>query len=78
MNGTTGFVYVAIYKNGTAVRYGSYVPATVNNPISTVSDVVYLNGSTDYIEMYAATLASVAPQATSSGTSMSGFLARSA
>jgi len=78
MNGTTGWLYVAIYKNGTAVRYGSYVPATVNNPISTVSDVVYLNGSTDYIEMYAASLASVPPQATSSGTSMSGFLARSA
>jgi hypothetical protein len=78
INGSTTFLYVAIYKNGTAYRYGSYIPYTSNNPISTVSDIVYCNGSTDYIEMYAASGSSQAPTATSSGTSMSGSLIRGA
>lgn len=45
-----------IYKNGSAYKQGTYMPqatttdATVQSP--TVSSIVYLNGSTDYVELY--------------------------
>lgn len=41
----------AIYKNGTIYARGSDTFAAVSN-LSVVSDLVYLNGSTDYIEIY--------------------------
>ena len=40
----------AIYKNGTAYKYGSDITATDSR--SSISSLVYLNGSTDYIEYY--------------------------
>lgn len=51
----TGLSYCAtsIYKNGTIYKQGSSYSATAGiNPISVVSSLVYLNGSTDYIEIY--------------------------
>ena len=78
INGSTTVAYVILYKNGSAYRYGSLVATTTNNPISTVSDIVYLNGSTDYIEMYGASGLSQAPAASSTLTSMSGCLIRGA
>lgn len=42
----------AIYKNGSVNAYGSYFEVSSNNPHSHVSTVVYLNGSTDYVELY--------------------------
>ena len=41
----------AIYKNGSATKYGAFVTSTA--PGCPASALVYLNGSTDYIEMYA-------------------------
>jgi aspartate 1-decarboxylase len=41
-----------LYKNGAQLIIGSYVAATSSVIFSTVSTVVYLNGSTDYIELY--------------------------
>ena len=41
---------VAIYKNGSAYKYGAYIE---NSAVQTVvSDLVYMNGSSDYIEIY--------------------------
>ena len=40
----------AIYKNGSAYKYGTDITATDSR--SNVSALVYLNGSTDYIEYY--------------------------
>lgn len=40
----------AIYKNGSAYKYGTDITAT--DIRSNVSSLVYLNGSTDYIELY--------------------------
>ena len=58
-NGTsTGSAVAAIYKNGSAFKYGPYIQTT--NANSSVSALIYLNGSTDYIEMYAYVTASVA------------------
>ena len=42
----------AIYKNGSAYKYGNFfVPATTAGRAN-VTALVYMNGSTDYIEMY--------------------------
>jgi hypothetical protein len=40
----------AIYKNGSAVKYGTDITATDSR--SNISVLIYLNGSTDYIEYY--------------------------
>jgi hypothetical protein len=69
-------VQVSLYKNGSQVSMGSLV-GSFN---STGSDLVYLNGTTDYIELFAYhfTGGSAAVAITSTGTFMSGFLARAA
>jgi hypothetical protein len=43
-------VIAAIYKNGSAYKYGVSNPSGGN---STCSSIVFLNGSTDYVEIYA-------------------------
>jgi len=75
--GTT-LVVSAIYKNGAGSKQGSWVSST-NGGVSTCGGLVYLNGSTDYVELWG--YVSGAP--TSIGgvidvTFMSGFLARAA
>lgn len=42
-----------IFKNGAVSNSGNYIPGTHSFPIVTVSGLVYLNGSTDYVEIYA-------------------------
>ena len=50
----THFVFCAIYKNGAAYSQASGILGNSNfYPQSTVSTLVYLNGSTDYVELYA-------------------------
>jgi hypothetical protein len=48
-NDTRGIV--AIYKNGSLFKYGNDITTTGLRP-SNMSCLVYLNGSTDYIELY--------------------------
>lgn len=43
----------SIYKNGTQARISSYQAGAVNSPVCNVSALIYLNGKTDYIEMFA-------------------------
>ena len=45
---------VAIYKNGSAIKWGSYITRPTNNYDvgSAASALIYLNGSTDYVELY--------------------------
>jgi hypothetical protein len=62
INGTiyftgTGLTYgsTRLYKNGSQYKIGSFVlltSGTQTDYISTVADVVYMNGSTDYLELY--------------------------
>ena len=50
---TSGYCQIGIYKNGAAYVYGSGIPN--NNSVGGqvfVASVVYLNGSTDYVELY--------------------------
>jgi hypothetical protein len=64
-----------LYKNG-AYRSGS----VANNFVSQFSDLVYLNGTTDYVELFVAQFSGTARNigVTGTATFFSGFLARSA
>jgi len=50
---TTCVGTVVLYKNGNVYMYGAQCPATANNfPIAGVSGLMYLNGTTDFVECY--------------------------
>ena len=51
--GATGYARLQIFKNGGSVAEGNSVPNnTITGAETTVSTIVYLNGSTDYVELY--------------------------
>jgi hypothetical protein len=67
---------VSIYKNGSEYVRGGTQSSSFQG---TVSTTVYLNGTTDYVELYTFnTSGGVATVATSPATQFSGFLARAA
>jgi hypothetical protein len=79
----TAYIIASIYKNGSAYKYSqgqynfNYGAGSVG-----VSDVVYFNGSTDYVEFYArqtnTSAVAMAMQGGSLWTYMSGVLVRAA
>ena len=51
----SGEVIAAIYKNGSVYSRGldlGFTSAVLSNPTVTYNEIIYLNGSTDYIELY--------------------------
>lgn len=79
--GTTGYVQCSIYKNGSAYSGGSSVPN--NNNVGgkvSASALIYLNGSSDYVEFYVwqNNGSSTNLQVGQGDNTFSGFLARSA
>lgn len=81
-----GSVYVAggnttllpgIYKNGSMFKQGTYLTVVASVDV-TVSSLIYMNGTTDYLELYAYSNATVNTGAYPSTTYLNGFLARSA
>jgi hypothetical protein len=78
----TSIAGVYIYKNGVNVKntITSYTSAILNYTIPCVTAVVFLNGSTDYIELYGYNTASTTPNfnGSSASTCMSGAMVRSA
>ena len=50
----TAYTYMqtTIYKNGSAYKQGASYSQSASYPTSIVSALVYLNGSTDYVELY--------------------------
>jgi hypothetical protein len=51
---STGFAMIAIYKSGVSVSQGSGIPNnTIIGGMATASTVVFCNGTTDTIELYA-------------------------
>ena len=73
-------LHASVYKNATIYAAGSFtsLSAGVTNKASTVSALVYLNGSTDYVEIYAF-VSGTATTSTSAGqTWFSGVLVRGA
>lgn len=71
-----------LYKNGTPYAYGNDHVATAGIGTSVGSVVVFMNGSTDYLELYGLITATTAIISTSGGASiytyMSGALVRAA
>lgn len=49
---TSGITFAVIYKNGSQAKWGSIVTATSIGSVCTVSTLIYLNGTTDYLEGY--------------------------
>jgi hypothetical protein len=49
---TSGFSNASIYKNGSQFKWGNLVAATTAGCSGAVSALIYLNGSTDYIELF--------------------------
>lgn len=80
-NGTVPSQYiVSWYKNGASIGIPSYANANLATAIFTASTLIYMNGSTDYFEVYA-NITATSPSLSSSvpNTSFfSGFLARAA
>lgn len=52
VTGTNCTASVNIYKNGSQNIIGTYIAATSSVVFSVASTVVYLNGTTDYVELY--------------------------
>jgi len=53
--GNSGSTYylVAIWKNGSQFKFGqNYLSSSTAGPSATVSALIYLNGTTDYVELY--------------------------
>jgi hypothetical protein len=76
---TSNWVYTELNKNGSPYSRGASVfAASVNYPSSTGSCLVYLNGSTDYVELYATTSATLNVYAENRGSFMTGTFVRSA
>ena len=76
--GTMVSVINALYKNGSVYEYGNLISGA-GNPQLVGSSLVYMNGTTDYLELYINVNGSGTVAATTaSGTTnyMSGFLAR--
>jgi hypothetical protein len=49
----SGFAAIKLYKNGTAIKDAAVVTANVSEyPSPSVNGMVYMNGSTDYLEVY--------------------------
>jgi hypothetical protein len=74
--------FAHIYKNGTSVNQNGQYSAAVNyGPMIEVTDLVYLNGSTDYIEGYVWTSGGTSVYldgGSQTYTVMHGYLARTA
>lgn len=59
--GTTSRCLASIYKNGTELKRGSDISIGAGGAfISVVSSLIYFNGTTDYVELYAFISASTA------------------
>jgi len=79
VDGTTA--YLTIYKNGAAYKLGNLVKqTTAADPIFVVTSLVYMNGSTDYVEIYGFqnTGSTKTTQASSSTTYFNGAMVRGA
>jgi hypothetical protein len=71
VNSSSTLWYVNLYKNGAINNYGSYTGAVGSSAVSNVSNLIYMNGTTDYVELYvySSASASVVGNLTSNGFS---------
>lgn len=69
-------VLAAIYKNGAESSIGA--PQASDSLRSNVTDILYMNGSSDYVELRAYQASGIARSTATNGTYLSGCLIRSA
>ena len=75
----SSYFFATIYKNGASYKFGNNFPTSSGGgPTSAGSTLIYFNGSTDYIEMYALSSAAFTTNAAADNTWMNGVLVRSA
>jgi hypothetical protein len=72
--------YISIYKNGSAIVYGTAYPTAsgASFPYSSVSTLAYMNGSTDYVELWGYATNTWDTGTGIPSTYLQGFLARAA
>jgi hypothetical protein len=76
LNATSGGCTIAVYKNGSAAKYGGFSLANAFGAASTISSLILLNGSTDYVELYG--YQNTGSTVTGSGAYFQAFLTRGA
>jgi hypothetical protein len=77
---TTFYGFTTIYKNGAIYKYGNSIVGSAGGGISIASTLVYMNGTTDYLEVYAQQFTGVSQNtsATSTLTWFNGSMVRAA
>jgi hypothetical protein len=78
MNNVSGFYQIAFYKNGSSHRLSSYYANSTNGSQFSISDLIYCNGTTDYVELWGATSTSSNAFYTGGITRFGGVFVRSA
>jgi hypothetical protein len=77
ISGTTSQVYVVLYKNGAIYKYGMNLSVSSSTPIVPLGGcMVYLNGTTDYVDLRAFSGTTLNTNPGISRVSFAGFLAR--
>lgn len=75
----TSVAIILLYKNGTELQRGDDMRATTSQAGLTMSSLVYMNGTTDYLEIYySCTGTTPVVSGSSLFSHFSGFLARAA
>jgi hypothetical protein len=75
---TCSYLGCYVRKTGSDVSGGSFVSTSTAVQQQVVSTLVYLNGSTDYVELFAFVVTTVNTNATQAGTYFNGCLVRAA
>jgi hypothetical protein len=72
------FAYITVFKNGAGVKGSTNYSQSVNYPSAVLSTLIYMNGTTDYLELYFNGSATASVLAGADTTVFQAFLARSA
>ena len=75
---TNAYFLVAIYKNGSAFKYGSNFSSGTAGPNSTINALIYMNGTSDYLELYANHAGGTTSGSGNLGSNFDAHLARAA
>lgn len=76
LSGATQWIFISIYKNGVPNKYGTNAIGTANGATTNVNALIYFNGTTDYVELYAYPSATTALNTGLQNTFFQGSLVR--
>jgi hypothetical protein len=76
--GTSTILQAELYKNGSSFAVGGYIGTAATFYIASVSVLVYMNGTTDYLEGYCYSSATASVGGSSTGNFFTGSLVRAA